>query len=716
MIYQGAMLTCSRVEDHFAELCFNATDDYVNKFNYKTMMEFNEALDAVAADDSLKGLMLTSDKESFIVGADITEFLFYFSQPLEELHEGMKMQHGIFNKLEDLNMPTVVAINGYALGGGLEVSLCADYRIAEPGARIGLPEVKLGIIPGLGGTTRLPRLIGADNAIEWIAAGSENKAEDARAIGVLDGVVPVDKLKSAALSVLKNCDAGHFNWQARRAEKKGPLQLNQIEGMMSFETAKAFIAGKAGPHYPAPVRAVKVIQAAAGMSRDEALEVERQGFMKVAKTDVAQNLIGIFINDQYLKKIAKKQGKIAQDVKTAAVLGAGIMGGGIAYQAVSRGKTPVIMKDIRPEALELGLTEASKLLGKLVKRGKFTPDKMAAALNMIQPTLSYGDMGRVDMVIEAVIENEKIKKSVLAELEETVSEKAVIASNTSTISITRLAEGLKRPERFVGMHFFNPVHKMPLVEVIRGEKSSDAAIATTVAFAQKMGKNPIVVNDCPGFLVNRILFPYFAGFNFLLGAGADFVKVDKVLEGFGWPMGPAYLNDVVGMDTAHHAEAVMAEGFPDRMGRDHKTVLDVMFENKRFGQKTGSGFYKYELDKKGRLKKVKDPEAAALIRSLIPEPREFSDEEIIDHLMLPMIIESSRCLEDGIVNSPAELDMGLVYGIGFPPFRGGALKYADSLGLAAVCEKAKAYAHYGKLFEPTDRMKDMAKSGQSYYQ
>ena len=716
MIYQGVTLTCSRVEDHFAELCFDAKNDYVNKFDYKTMMEFSDALDAVAADNSLKGLMLTSNKDSFIVGADITEFLFYFSQPVEELHEGIKMQHGVFNKLEDLNMPTVVAINGYALGGGLEVSLCADYRIAEPGARVGLPEVKLGIIPGLGGTTRLPRLIGADNAIEWIAAGSENKAEPARAIGVLDAVVAPDKLRSAALGILKNCDAGHFNWKARRAEKKGPLQLNQIEAMMSFETAKAFIAGKAGPHYPAPVRAVKVIQAAAGMSRDDALEVERQGFMKVATTDVARNLIGIFINDQFLKKIAKKHGKIAHDVKTAAVLGAGIMGGGIAYQTASRGNTPVIMKDIRPEALELGLTTATKLLGKLVQRGKFTADKMAATLNMIQPTLSYGDMGRVDMVIEAVIENENIKKSVLAELEDAVSESAVIASNTSTISISRLAEGLKHPERFVGMHFFNPVHKMPLVEVIRGKQSSDEAVATTVAFAQRMGKNPIVVNDCPGFLVNRILFPYFAGFNFLMGNGADFVKVDKVMEAFGWPMGPAYLNDVVGMDTAHHAEAVMAQGFPDRMQRDNKTVLDVMFENGRFGQKTGSGFYKYEKDKKGRLKKTKDQDAYDLIRGLVPEPRDFTDEEIIDHMMLPMIIESSRCLEDGIVSTPQELDMGLVYGIGFPPFRGGALKYADSLGLAAICEKAQKYAHYGKLYEPTERMKDMAGSGKVYYQ
>jgi len=296
-----------------------------------------------------------------------------------------------------------------------------------------------------------------------------------------------------------------------------------------------------------------------------------------------------------------------------------------------------------------------------------------------------------------------------------VPAKAVIASNTSTISITRLATALKHPERFVGMHFFNPVHKMPLVEVIRGEASSEEAIATTVAFAQKLGKNPIVVNDCPGFLVNRILFPYLAGFNLLIGRGADHMVVDKVMERFGWPMGPAYLNDVVGMDTAHHAGEVMAAGFPDRLADHGKTIVDLMYERRRFGQKSGTGFYKYELDKKGRLAKVIDPTTHEMIAELAGGIKEVPAEEIIDYMMIPMVLEAARCLEDGIVSTPHEVDMGLVYGIGFPAFRGGALKYADTLGLAKLCERAARYVHLGNLFQPTERMQQMAKDGKTYY-
>ena len=267
------------------------------------------------------------------------------------------------------------------------------------------------------------------------------------------------------------------------------------------------------------------------------------------------------------------------------------------------------------------------------------------------------------------------------------------------------------------MHFFNPVHRMPLVEVIRGSKTSDTAIATTVALASKMKKTPIVVNNCPGFLVNRILFPYFFGFEGLLQEGADFARIDKLMEGFGWPMGPAYLSDVVGMDTSQHVGHVLAAGYPDRMQPEegHKSTLDLMVEAGRLGQKTGSGYYKYEEDRKGKPKKVKDDEAYSIIKPAIKETKEHSDGEIIERHMIPMIIETARCLEQGIVETAAEADMGLIMGIGFPPFRGGALRYADSLGLANIVEACKKYEHLGKLFEPTDKMKAMAADGASYY-
>ncbi|MCP4295991.1 MAG: fatty acid oxidation complex subunit alpha FadB, partial [Proteobacteria bacterium] len=449
-------------------------------------------------------------------------------------------------------------------------------------------------------------------------------------------------------------------------------------------------------------------------SRDDALKVEYKNFVKVAMSDVTKNLVSIFLADQYLKKEAKKSQKIANKVKRGAVLGAGIMGGGISYQSASRG-IPVVMKDIQEDALELGLNEATKLLNKQVSRGKMDTLKMAGILTSINPTLSYESLSNVDIVVEAVVENEKIKSSVIKELEEVLSEDTIIASNTSTISISKLSEGMKAPGRFVGMHFFNPVHRMPLVEVIRGAKSSDEAVATTVAYAQKIGKTPIVVNDCPGFLVNRVLFPYFAGFNYLINEGGDFVQIDKIMESFGWPMGPAYLYDVVGMDTGYHAAAVMADGFPDRLKVDQRTVIDVMYENKAFGQKTGSGFYKYELDKKGRSKKVLDPSIYEKIKTVGGDLKEFDAEKVINFMMLPMLFESSRCLEDKIVATPQEVDMGLIYGLGFPPFRGGIFRYADTIGLPKICEDAKSFSHLGKLYEPTEQINSMLQSGAKFY-
>jgi 3-hydroxyacyl-CoA dehydrogenase/enoyl-CoA hydratase/3-hydroxybutyryl-CoA epimerase/enoyl-CoA isomerase len=307
---------------------------------------------------------------------------------------------------------------------------------------------------------------------------------------------------------------------------------------------------------------------------------------------------------------------------------------------------------------------------------------------------------------------------VLAELEGQVRADTILASNTSTISITRLAEALQRPENFCGMHFFNPVHRMPLVEVIRGRRSSERAVATTVAYALAMGKTPIVVNDCPGFLVNRILFPYFAGFQRLVNDGVDFRRIDQVMERFGWPMGPAYLLDVVGIDTARHAETVMAAAYPDRMAYAGRTAIEAMFERQRFGQKNGKGFYAYVQDKKGVPKKEADPEAGALLQSLVARDAGagITDQDIIDRMMLPMIIEASRCLEDRIVGSPVEVDIGLVYGLGFPAFRGGALRHADAAGLAAVCQAAERHRALGRLYEPTAQMHQLAQTGSTFYE
>ncbi len=714
MIYEGRAFKVLMLEGGIAEFRFDLDDESVNKFSQAAIADLAQAIEAVKADSSIKGLVLSSGKDAFVVGADITEFLGMFGEEEEVLLDGILKVNSIFSSFEDLPIPTVSAINGIALGGGFEICLCTDYRIMAPEAKIGLPEVKLGIYPGWGGTVRLPRLIGADNAIEWICTGKEHKAEEALKVGVVDSVVAADKLIDAAVSLVKKCIDGELDFKARKEEKRGKLKLANMEAMMVFETAKPFVASKAGPHYPAPLEAVKTIQKHAYMLRDKAIEVEAKGFIKMAKTPVTQSLVGLFLNDQFLKKKAKKSAHLANSVEQAAVLGAGIMGGGIAYQSAYKG-TPVLMKDIHQDGIELGLKEAKKLLAKLVDRGRIDSGKMGDVLNAIAPTLSYGDFKNVNVVIEAVVENVKVKQSVLADTEQHLNESVVLASNTSTISITELAKALKKPEKFCGMHFFNPVHRMPLVEVIRGEKTSEETVATVVQYARKMGKTPVVVNDCPGFLVNRVLFPYFAGFAALVRDGADFQQVDKVMERFGWPMGPAYLLDVVGMDTGHHAEAVMAEGYPDRMQKDFKSAIDVMFENKRYGQKTELGFYRYQEDKKGKPRKLVEESAYELLAQVSAERKEFDDEEIIARMMVPLCLETVRALEEGIVDSPAEADMGLVMGIGFPPFLGGALKYIDSMGVDQFVRLADKYADLGPLYQVTEKLRAMAKQGQSFY-
>lgn len=714
MIYEGKAITVKALESGIVELNFDLKGESVNKFNRLTLNDLRQAVDAIKADSSVKGVIVTSGKDVFIVGADITEFVDNFKLSDEELVAGNLEANKIFSDFEDLGVPTVAAINGIALGGGFEMCMAADYRVMSTVAKVGLPEVKLGIYPGFGGTVRLPRLIGVDNAVEWIASGKENRAEDALKVRAVDAVVAPEQLQAAALDLVQRAISGELDYKAKRQPKLDKLKLNAIEQMMAFETSKGFVAGQAGPNYPAPVEAIKTIQKAANFGRDKAIEVEAAGFVKLAKTSVAQSLVGLFLSDQELKKKAKAYDKQAREVKLAAVLGAGIMGGGIAYQSAVKG-TPILMKDIREEGIQMGLNEASKLLGKRVEKGRLTPAKMAEALNAIRPTMSYGDFGHVDIVVEAVVENPKIKQSVLAEVEGLVREDAIIASNTSTISISLLAQALKRPENFCGMHFFNPVHMMPLVEVIRGEKTSETAIATTVAYAKKMGKSPVVVNDCPGFLVNRVLFPYFGGFARAIAHGVDFVRADKVMEKFGWPMGPAYLMDVVGMDTGHHGRDVMAEGFPDRMKDDTRTAVDVMYDANRLGQKNGKGFYVYEMDKRGKPKKVVDPQSYELLKPVVSETRELSDEDIINYMMIPLCLETVRCLEDNIVETAAEADMGLIYGIGFPPFRGGALRYIDSIGVAEFVALADKYADLGPLYQPTAKLREMAANGQRFY-
>jgi 3-hydroxyacyl-CoA dehydrogenase/enoyl-CoA hydratase/3-hydroxybutyryl-CoA epimerase/enoyl-CoA isomerase len=717
MRFEGKCMQCFLLDDGVAELRLDLQADSVNKFNRAALAELGEAVAMIQAEPGVRGLLVTSAKDCFVVGADVTEFLAYFKYPEEELAKWLLEVDRLLCAIEDFDFPTVAAINGFAFGGGLEFALAASYRVMAEGTRIGVPETKLGIFPGWGGTVRLSRLAGADNAIEWIASGEQYGAAAALKLGLVDAVVAPDQVRAAALDLLGQAMAGRRDWRARRLEKVSPLQLNAAEAMMVFEGAKAFVAAKAGPNYPAPVAAIEAMQRGAGLGRDAALAIEAAGFARMAKTATAFNLVSIFLGDHAVARAARTAAKAGTPVRAAAVLGAGIMGGGIAFQSALKG-TPIVMKDIQEGALALGLAEADKLLVKRVERGKLTAAGMALVLNRIRPTLGYGDCREIDLAVEAVVENEQVKQAVLAELEKQVRPDTILASNTSTISISRLAEALQRPENFCGMHFFNPVHRMPLVEVIRGRRSGERAVATTVGYALAMGKTPIVVNDCPGFLVNRILFPYFAGFQGLVQDGVPFQRIDQVMERFGWPMGPAYLLDVVGIDTARHASAVMAAAYPDRMAQAGTSAIELMFQRQRFGQKNGKGFYAYVPDQKGVPKKQPDPEADGLLGAFAPRApgAEISDQDIVDRMMLPMIIECSRCLEDQIVGTPVEVDIGLVYGLGFPPFRGGPLRYADAVGLKPLCQAAERHSALGRLYQPTPQMLQLAQTGATFHQ
>lgn len=714
MIYEGKAIQVDRLDSGIARLTFDMPDAPVNVFNRLMLDELSEAVSATAASDA-KGLLCRSAKSNFLVGADIKEFTGYFQLSEAELMQWQEETNAIFNALEDLPMPTVCAVNGMALGGGLEMCLATDYRVAAESAQLGFPEVNLGICPGFGGTVRAPRLFGAEPAIEWIRTGRPVKAAKALQLGAVDALAAEESLEDTALELLEQAINGELDCQQRRREKTSPLEIGADEAARIFAAGIERANKENGVNYPAAVTAIEAMSEAAGLPRSGALKLEHKAFVTLARSTVAGNLVQLFLSEQFLKSRARKHAANARPVSTAGVLGAGIMGGGIAYQSALRG-IPVVMKDIAQQGLDLGMGEAEKLLARQVDRGRMDRAGADRVLGNIQPVLNYDGFDRVGLVVEAVIENVGVKQKVLAEVEQQIPEDAVLTSNTSTISISLLAESLARPENFCGMHFFNPVPLMPLVEVIRGRQSSDAAVSTTVAYAQAIGKTPIVVNDCPGFLVNRILFPYFGAFCQLLRDGADFRQVDRVMEQFGWPMGPAYLLDVVGIDTASHCMAVMADGFPDRMKYDFETAIDLMYRAEHFGQKNGKGFYRYEKSESGRATKVYDEAVLDILAPTRQQAiREFDDREIVERMMAAMCLETVRCLEDGIVDTAIEADMGLLLGLGFPRFRGGALRYVDNMGLPAFCELADRYQHLGPLFQVTDKLRSMVADGQRFY-
>lgn len=718
-MFKGKTLTLGLIDNGFAEINFNNQGESVNKFNAETLAELRKAVDTLKAQSDIRGLLLTSAKSVFVVGADITEFKGMFSATREEFVAGVQAINDLFSEIEDLSYPSVAAINGFALGGGFEVCLACDARVISSTAAIGLPETGLGIIPGWGGTVRLPRLIGYSTAVNWVASGQQQRPDAALKAGAVDAIAEPEQLRADSIALLAQLASGERDYHTRRTQKISALSMSESEVEAAASQYRGALIGKVGTHYPAPIKVLELISDAAHLGRDEALKCEHEMFYSISQTPEARALVGLFLNDQYIVKQAKNRSHALAEklpeIKTAGVIGAGIMGGGIAYQNAIRGYS-VVMKDIAQPALELGIQEAKKLLAKSVSRGKMSEDKAAQILSLINPTLADSDVATCNMVVEAVVELESVKKQVLPAIEALVHNSAVITSNTSTISINRLAESLQRPENFAGMHFFNPVHAMPLVEIIRGDRSSDATIAAVCAYALGLGKKPIVVNDCPGFLVNRVLFALLFGLEIMITEGADFQQIDKVMEGWGLPMGPAYLMDVIGIDTINHCYPVMIDGLPQRFSKTAELwPTEAVFKADRLGQKNARGYYSYALNDKGKPSKAIDETVVQMLADLYGEARLFDADEIVDRLMIAMAIEMLHCLEEGVVASPAEADMALVYGVGFPAFRGGICRWMDEIGLQEVCDRGDKYAHISELYRPTEKLRAMAAKGETLY-
>ena len=716
-MFEGNTLSLTTLDNDYAEIKFDSQSGSVNKFNAETLAELRQAMDMLKQQQGIKGLLLSSGKSVFVVGADITEFKGMFSASKEQFIEAAYVVNELFSEIEDLPYPSVAAINGFALGGGFEVCLACDCRVISSKAAIGLPETGLGIIPGWGGTVRLPRLIGYTDAVQWIVSGQQQKPAAAQQAGAVDVIAEPEELRTESLKVLQEMVDGTRDYEARRLQKTSPLTLSDAELEAAASNYRAAVVGKLGSHYPAQLKAIDLVAGAASLGREEAVRRENVAFYEISQTPQARALVGLFLNEQYVVKLAKNRAVAhkPEPIKTAGVIGAGIMGGGIAYQNAIRGYS-VVMKDIAQPALDLGIDEATKLLGKSVSRGKLTDDKAQQLLSSIRPTLVDSDITGCEILVEAVVELEVVKMQVLAAAEALLPTTSIMTSNTSTISINRLAEPLQRPENFCGMHFFNPVHAMPLVEIIRGEHTSDATVAAVCTYALGLGKKPIVVNDCPGFLVNRVLFAMLFGLEIMISEGADFQQIDKVMEGWGLPMGPAYLMDVIGIDTINHCYPVMMDGLPQRFKKTADVwPTEAVCNAKRLGQKNGLGYYRYELNEKGKPAKAVDPEVIAMLESLYGAAKQLEADEIIDRLMVAMAMEMIHCLEEGVVASPAEADMALIYGVGFPPFHGGICRWMDEIGLQEICDRGDRYLSISELYRPTEKLRAMAAKGETLY-
>jgi 3-hydroxyacyl-CoA dehydrogenase/enoyl-CoA hydratase/3-hydroxybutyryl-CoA epimerase len=716
-----------RLEGNLWSLVFDVPGEKVNTLTREVMAEAQELLPELkrkGESGEIDALILRSGKPNqFIAGADIQMILGVAGE--SEARALSAGGQALFNEWEDLPFPTIAAIQGPALGGGCEWSLASTAIVMadDSTTRIGLPEVMLGILPGAGGCVRMPRKVGLAQALDLILTGKQLKAEKALKAGLIEAALPVQQFGPATLAwVKKNLEALKKGQRLAREPKLGGmggvagslLERTPMGRALMFSQARKGVLAKTRGKYPAPLEILSVLSRTSaqygpekvrGSERDRALAVEATGFGKLAATDESRNLINLFFLMEQVKKTKIAEGK---PIQRAAVLGAGVMGGGIAQLFADRG-TPTRMKDLTQQALTTGIQQASQIWQKQVKRKRLTPREFQQRLNLISPVLDYSGFESADLVVEAVVEKLEVKRSVFQELEQVVTPDCVIASNTSSLSVSAMQKGMKNPARFAGMHFFNPVNKMPLVEVIRGSESSDEAVATVYGYCRQVGKTPIVVKDVPGFLVNRLLAPYLNEATFLVAEGVPILDLDRVILEFGMPMGPMELIDEVGIDVGDKVSHILFDAYGPRMKGCE--LNSKVIATGRLGKKNGKGFYLY--DQQGR-KKGLDPEIESIL-GVSSQSGKVTEKEMVERCILPMINEASRALAEEVVGSAGEVDLGMIMGTGFPPFRGGLLRYADQLGAAHLVERLSHYSKtLGVRFEPSPTLLEMAAKKQTF--
>jgi 3-hydroxyacyl-CoA dehydrogenase/enoyl-CoA hydratase/3-hydroxybutyryl-CoA epimerase len=700
-----------------AELKFDLPNEKINKFTPEVLSELNQILDIAAQNNSIKLLILTSGKEQvFIAGADLHSFEPVFEQP-EKAKEIIEKGHSTFDKLASLPFPTVAVIQGPCLGGGLECALSCTYRLVSdhPKTSLGLPETQLGIIPGWGGTQRLPRLVGLQKGLEMILAGKTLNAAKAYKAKLADAIAPWEFLDQYVDRFVAKLLNNHEARKIKDRRKEKPLMQKLLEdnpagrALVYYQSEKA-VKEKTKGRYPAPEIALKLIKETFTLPLQEGLKKELNMFLKEIPTGffLAKDLIRLFFTQEALKKeTGAPPGTPLKTIKEAAIIGAGTMGSALGWLFADK-EIMTRMKDVSWEIIGKGMAMARELFKKGLKARKLTCSQFDLRFQLLNGTVDYSGFQHVDFVLEAATENLELKRKLFAEIESQVKKDAIIASNTSSLTIDAMAESLKYPERFIGMHFFNPVAKMPLVEVVPGRHTSPETIATTVALCRKLGKTPVVVKDCPGFLVNRIFLPGANEALRMLEEGYSMEDLNSALLQFGMPMGPFLLADEVGNDVVQKVGEVFERAYGERM---HPPMLGkLLVENKLYGKKSGKGFYIYEGDKK-RV----NPQIAILIDGLNLRTPDHPKEEILPRFLYAMINEAARCLDEKIVEKAAYIDLSLIMGMGFPPFQGGLLAYADRIGSQKIVETLDRFKEkLGMRFEPCNLLRKMAQHNDKF--